>query len=132
MSIKIFIKRKTSAGKGYANQIRLSIKTLVTSKFLFLNFMPVNCVRCEVVFVRQNTQIKYHFKNLLKKFEKIFELFWKYSTSSYQFLKYIFIYILYIYIHTYTYVYLHIYIYLSWNGWLTKVVVWDFVSPCQS
>ena len=51
--MKMFIRRETRAGKVYAYRMLLSFKTLVTFKIFY--FTPVNCVRCEAVFVGYNS-----------------------------------------------------------------------------
>ena len=52
--IKIFIKRKTKAGKAYVYLMLLSFRTSVAYK-RFFSFTPDPCVRCEVAFVRHNS-----------------------------------------------------------------------------
>ena len=54
MSINMFVKRKTRAGKAYAYGMLVSFKTSVTDNFFF-NFTPDNFVRSEAAFVVHNS-----------------------------------------------------------------------------
>ena len=54
MTFKVFIKRKTRAGKAYACQMLVSFKKLVACIF-FKNFTSDICVHCETALVGYNS-----------------------------------------------------------------------------
>ena len=57
LSIKRFVKSKTTARKAYAYRMVLSFKTSVTYKKNILNFIPDSCVRYEAVSVGHDSEI---------------------------------------------------------------------------